>query len=122
MALFLQRMLSREIHGSYAGKYLAIYSGIGRYRRDNVVPNRGAGRPRSYGIRQYSRHDGVPCAISALWYMDRGRLLRPLLAAGKLGGGMATLLRRNLGLDRLRLVLAKRRAVGLGLLPLRQLV
>jgi hypothetical protein len=92
MALFLQRMLSRELYGSYEGKSPAIYSGIGRYRRDNVVPNRGAGRPRSYRIRQYSRHDGIPCAISALWYMDRGRLLRPLLAAGELGGRMASLL------------------------------
>jgi hypothetical protein len=49
-------------------------------------------------------------------------LLRPRLAAAADRSRLAALQYRLMGVDGRRLVLAKRRAVGLGLLPLRLMV
>jgi hypothetical protein len=54
--------------------------------------------------------------------MGNGRELRPLLAADSSSGRLAAVQRRLMGVDGCGLVLAERRSMGLGYVPLRFVV
>src|SRR5262249_14927934 len=79
----------------------------------------GAGLHRRLGRRSSQRSRRLLRAAGGERYVGGSFTVRTLLVSGGRPRILATVLFRLLGLERLRLVLAKRRTVGVGLLPLR---